>query len=153
MRNRPLNPDSSVGAIGHLQPFMRQNIHAGNGRSQGGAAIARGCRRGNGISIADGQGLATPASMKRPSNGRKLANRIVAIDPIVTPDLESRHSTRGSAAAQRGVGAARGTLCNRVAPFVGHLLDWEGRTPACRALTINCGLMLGVPRTSAPLCR
>lgn len=33
-----------------LRPLIRQNIHAGNGRSQGGVGIARGRRRGDGIS-------------------------------------------------------------------------------------------------------
>jgi hypothetical protein len=54
---------------------MRQNIHAGNGRSQGGAAIVRGCTREDEISIADLQGLAAPANMKHCSNGCGLVNR------------------------------------------------------------------------------
>ena len=36
----------------HNRPFMRQDIHAEDGRSQGGAAIARGRRRGDGTSSA-----------------------------------------------------------------------------------------------------
>ena len=74
---------------GHLQPLTPSRCNAVNGRSQGGAATARGRRRGDGISIADVQGSATPASMKSRSNGRSQANRIVAIDPLLAVAREA----------------------------------------------------------------
>src|SRR6266567_4371683 len=73
-----------IGALrspfGRLRPSTPFKIHAENDRSQGGAAIARGRTRDNGISVAVGQGSATPANKKSCSNGRGLANRIDAID-------------------------------------------------------------------------
>jgi hypothetical protein len=74
-------------SLGQLQPSMPEGIRGGSGWSQGGAAVARGCRRGDGIFIADVQGSATPASMKSGSNGRGLANRIDPLDPLQTVAL------------------------------------------------------------------
>jgi hypothetical protein len=85
---------------GHLQPLTPSRCNAGNGRSQGGAATARGRRRGDGISVADVQGSATPASMKSRSNGRGQANRIVAFDP------ERSHAKSGSSRLDREQGVA-----------------------------------------------
>ena len=80
---------------GQLQPLTPSRCNVGNGRSQGGAAKARGRRRGDGISIADVQGSATPASMKSRSNGRGQANRIVAIDPELSATvLRTGHKNR-----------------------------------------------------------
>jgi len=109
---RPFGRRGAMAVTG--PPFMPQKTRVGNDRSQGGAAIARGRRRGDGISIAGRQGSAAPANMKSCWNGRRLARRIDAIvllQSVVTAcPIGIGPHLRQSSAADQSLRAASAAL-------------------------------------------
>jgi hypothetical protein len=86
MGNRRSRPPAAIPASKHSRrerPESRWSSHSS--RLQARRAISKAAR----------QGSATPASMKSCSNGRRLAKRIVAIDPEPSPAaLQCSHRNR-----------------------------------------------------------